>query len=150
MKKSLLLATLLGTAMTTSLSAADPAPQTYTTCMACHGPDGKGIAIGAMMMAPSLHGSPVVTAGDGEILASVILNGIEKEDQKFMGMMAPLAATLDAQKLAEVMNYVRTNFDNDASEVTEEQAAAWMEKYKDQPFHKRADLEAAVEAAKAE
>lgn len=119
-----------------------PTPASYALCMACHGPDGKGIPAGALLMAPSLHGSALVNAGDGELLASVILTGIVKEDQKYLGMMAPLAAALNSAQLTEVMNYLRQNFDNKAEPVTEEQVQGWITKYAGQPSRKRADLEA--------
>lgn len=93
-------------------------------------------------MAPSLHGSGLVAAGDGEILASLILTGIEKEDQKYLGMMAPLAAALAPEDLTAVMNYLRGNFGNEAGAVTEDQARGWIEKYAGEPMRKRKDLEA--------
>lgn len=97
-----------------------------------------------MLMAPSLHQSALVAAGDGEALASIILTGIQKEDQKYIGMMAPLAAALNAEQLTEVMNYLRQNFDNDAETVTEEQVKAWITKYSGQPSRKRKELETLI------
>jgi mono/diheme cytochrome c family protein len=90
---------------------------TFGTCSACHGMDGTGLKVGPMLMAPSLAGSEIVT-GDPNRLALVILKGIKKEDAKFMGVMTPLGAMLDDEKLAAVMTYTRASFGNKASPVT--------------------------------
>jgi hypothetical protein len=95
-------------------------------------------------MAPSLHQSALVNAGDGELLASIILAGITKEDQKYLGMMAPLAAALNSEQLTEVMNCLRDNFDNQSEPVTEAQVKGWMTKYAGQASRKRAELESAA------
>ena len=102
----------------------------FALCMACHGPDGKGIKAGPMTFAPSLAGSKIAT-GDPEIFAQVVLKGIKKEGVEFLQMMLPLEAAFDDKKLAAVMTYVRNSFDNKADVVTEEQVAAWRAKYKD-------------------
>src|SRR6056300_1570471 len=34
--------------------------QTYQTCVACHGPDGKGMKAGEVSLAPSLHESEFI------------------------------------------------------------------------------------------
>jgi mono/diheme cytochrome c family protein len=106
------------------------------TCMACHGADGKGLPVGAMKMAPALSGSAVVN-GDPELFARVILKGIKKEGAEFIGVMAPLEGSfkaadgsIDAEKLAAVMTYVRNSYDNSAAPVTTEQAKAAAEKFK--------------------
>ena len=99
----------------------------YMTCAACHGMDGQGVAAGPKKMAPSLTGSKIVT-GDPAKLALVILHGIAKENQDYLGMMAPLGAALDDEKLAGVMTYVRNSFNNTGSVVT----AADAKKYREQ------------------
>lgn len=106
------------------------------TCLACHGPDGKGLPVGTMKMAPSLEGSAVVN-GDPEVFARVVLKGIKKEGTAYVGMMTPLEASfttdgsVDAAKLAAVMTYVRNSFGNSAAPVTTAQAKAAAEKFKD-------------------
>ena len=70
-------------------------------------------------MAPALGGSKI-TIGDPSVLALVLHNGIAKETQDYLGMMAPLGAALDDEKLAGVMTYVRNSFGNTASVVTVE------------------------------
>lgn len=113
----------------------------YATCMACHGQDGKGMKAGENLMAPSLAGSKIAT-GDPATLIKVILKGIAKEDNKYMMVMAPLeAAYEDDQKLADVVNYVRTSFGNSAEKVTAAQVKKIREAAKDikKPL-KRAEL----------
>lgn len=114
-------------------SAIDPAVMalgkaSYATCAACHGPDGSGLKVGPALMAPSLVGSELLL-GDPSKPLLVVLKGIAKEDMKFMGMMAPLGAALDDQKLAAVLTYVRNEWGNSAPAVTVEQAAAARAKY---------------------
>ncbi|MAS94167.1 MAG: hypothetical protein CMO55_13305 [Verrucomicrobiales bacterium] len=102
----------------------------YATCAACHGPDGKGLKAGPALMAPSLVGSEVLL-GDPDLSLLVVLKGIAKENMDFMGVMAPLGAALDDQKLAAVLTYTRNSWGNSAPAVTVEQAAAAREKFAD-------------------
>ena len=102
----------------------------YMTCAACHGMDGQGVAAGPKKMAPTLTGSKIVT-GDPAKLALVLLHGIAKENQDYLGMMAPLGAALDNEKLAGVMTYVRNSFNNTGSVVTAADAKKYREQFKD-------------------
>lgn len=112
-------------------AAADPmalGKTTFATCSACHGMDGKGLKVGPMLMAPSLAGSEIVL-GDPNRMALVILKGIKKENADFMGVMTPLAAMLDDQKLAAVMTYVRSSFGNKAAAVSVADAKKSRERF---------------------
>jgi mono/diheme cytochrome c family protein len=114
-------------------TAVDPAVMalgktSYALCAACHGPDGKGLQAGPALMAPPLVGSELLL-GDPEKPLLVVLKGIAKENMNYMGVMAPLAAGLDDQKLAAVLTYVRNEWGNSAPPVTVEQAAAVRAKY---------------------
>jgi len=100
----------------------------YMTCAACHGPDGTGIKVGSLLMAPSLIGSKVLL-GDPDQSLLVVLKGIAKENMDYMGMMAALGAALDDQKLAAVLTYTRNEWGNSAPVVTVEQAAAARAKF---------------------
>lgn len=103
----------------------------YATCMACHGQDGKGIQAGPSNMAPSLQGS-AITNGDPSVLALVLLKGIAKENQDYLGMMMPLEASLPTdEKLAAIMTYVRGSFGNKSAAVTPQEAAKYREQWKD-------------------
>lgn len=122
----------------------------YMLCAACHGPDGKGLQAGPALMAPSLVGSQILLGDpDGPLL--VVLKGIAKENMNFMGVMAPLAAALDDQKLAALLTYVRNEWGNSAPPVTVEQAAAARAKFADVNAPagvKRAEIEQIVAAHK--
>lgn len=97
-------------------------------------------------MAPALAGSKLVTAGNGEVMASIIFKGITKADAKYMGMMGPLGPVLTDEQMAEVLTYVRSNFGNQAPAVTVDQVKEWRAKYQGQGMWSRVDLEKALEA----
>ena len=86
------------------------------TCIACHGPDGKGVP-GAF---PPLDGS-TWTTGDPTIPARIALLGlqgpIEVNGLKFENIMPPLTDLKDAE-IADVITYVRQSWTNDASSVS--------------------------------
>lgn len=137
--KKLLIPIFAATALSASADeAADKAKlietgkASFATCMACHGADGTGLPVGAAKMAPSLAGSEIVT-GEPGALALAILKGIKKDptNTQILGIMAPLGAALDDEKLAGVMTYVRNSFGNTASVVTAEDAAKFREQFKD-------------------
>lgn len=126
---------------------------TFATCAACHGPDGKGLAAGPMLMAPSFHGAD----GAAKLLLDdnvdkgilVVLKGIQKEGMDYMGMMAPLGAGLSDEQIAAVLTYLRNSYGNSASAVTAEQVATAREKYADVNAPagvKRGDIDAIVGA----
>ena len=101
----------------------------YATCAACHGADGAGLPVGAQKMAPPLGGSKLVT-GKPDVLALLILKGIAKENQNYLGIMAPLELAFpDDEKLAGIITYVRNSFGNTASVVTAEDAKKFREKW---------------------
>jgi mono/diheme cytochrome c family protein len=102
----------------------------FMLCAACHGMDGKGVQAGPSKMAPSLEESKIAV-GDPAIMALVVLNGIQKEGTQYLGVMAPLGAALDDEKLAAVMTYVRSSFGHKASAVTAEDAKKFREQWKD-------------------
>lgn len=102
----------------------------YATCMACHGADGQGLPAGDKKMAPSLVDSKIAV-GDPAQLALVILKGIQKENQDYLGMMAPLEMALDDEKLAGVMTFIRNSYGHKASVVTPEDAKKFREQFKE-------------------
>ncbi len=131
-KKLFLTPLLLGLA-TVALQADDAAGKAaYTTCSACHNPDGKGLPVGDKKMAPPLAGSKIAN-GDPSVFTLVVLKGIKKENDKYMGVMAPLEAVYtDDAKLAAVLTYVRQSFGNKSSAITAEDVAKYRAKWKDQ------------------
>ena len=86
------------------------------TCIACHGPDGKGVPNAF----PPLDGSEWAT-GDPLIPARIVLNGlqgpIEAAGQKVTSVMPPLVDLKD-QEIADVLTYVRQSWSNDATAVS--------------------------------
>ncbi len=102
----------------------------FMLCAACHGMDAKGVQAGPKKMAPTLIDSKMVL-GDPAVMALVILNGIQKEGDEFLGVMAPLGAALNDEKLADVMTYVRGSFGNKSTPVTEEDAKKFREQWKE-------------------
>ncbi|MCB1227051.1 MAG: cytochrome c [Verrucomicrobiales bacterium] len=138
---SILAATILIT--DSSLQAQPTAPASFMLCMACHGPDGKGMGAGTPTpMAPPLAGSKLANFGDGELMSSIVFTGIEKQDAKYLGIMAPLGPAMTDAQMAEALSYVRKSFGNNAPVVTADQIKAWREKYNGKPMQKRAALEA--------
>ncbi len=87
------------------------------TCIACHGPEGKGVP-GAF---PPLDGSSWAT-GDPTLPARITLFGlqgpIEVSGQKYTNIMPPLTDLKDAE-LSDVITYARQSWSNDAPPVTE-------------------------------
>ena len=97
-----------------------PEAQIYNIyCATCHQPDGNGD--GARF--PPLAMSEWVT-GDKETLIGIVLNGIEGEmqvrDRTYNNVMPRHDFLSDAQ-IAEVLTYIRRKFNNNASEITQEE-----------------------------
>ncbi|MDQ8187324.1 cytochrome c [Pelagicoccus sp. SDUM812002] len=92
-------------------------------CVACHQGSGQGLA-GAF---PPLAGSEWVT-GAPEISIKVLLAGLGGEIQvkgnTYNGAMPAFGAVLNDAEIAAVITYIRTEWDNDAGEVTADQVAA--------------------------
>ena len=131
-----------------SAGAAEPSKEqmelgkaNYVTCLACHGVDGKGMAAGPLKMGPSFAESKLLQA-DAEIPIAILLKGIAKEDAKYIGIMAPLGAALDDEKLAAVLTYVRNSFGNKGKAVSAEKVKEVRAKYEGRKEQwKRAELE---------
>ena len=102
----------------------------YVLCGACHGMDGKGMqpSPGVLMAAPYTESE--IVKGEPEFMALIIMKGLQKEDAKYLGIMAPLEAALNDKDLAAVITYVRNTFGGQDDVVTEAQAAEWRAKYK--------------------
>lgn len=92
------------------------------TCAACHGVDGKGVP----ETFPPLDGA-AWAVGDPERATKIVLHGLmgelEVKGHKYNNVMAPLGAALNDQQIADVLTYVRQNWSNDASPVSEEQVS---------------------------
>ncbi|QJE97889.1 PVC-type heme-binding CxxCH protein [Luteolibacter luteus] len=99
------------------------------TCIACHGPDGKGVA-GAF---PPLDGSDWLVE-DPSVAIRIIVHGLQGpvkvSGQEFTNVMPPLI-DLDDQKVSDVLTYVRQSWSNDLPAVTPAQVKDIRTKFKD-------------------
>lgn len=95
-------------------------------CVACHQGSGEGLA-GAF---PPLANSDWVT-GDAEVPIKILLSGlggpIDVNGVTYNGAMPAFGAVFNDEEIAAVVTHIRTNFGNEASEVTIEQVAAIRE-----------------------
>ena len=101
----------------------DPGEQVFqTVCAACHQANAQGLP-GTF---PPLAGSEWVSA-DPETPIRVVIAGlsgpITVKGAQFNSLMPPPPG-LDDEKIAAVLTYVRSHFDNKAEAVTKEQVAA--------------------------
>ncbi len=98
-----------------------------TLCSACHGADGKGMAMAGAgpgaMLAPALAGSKTVL-GWREGAIHVLLQGLtgDIDGKKYEGQMIPMATNDDAW-IAGVLSYVRNSFGNRGTFVKPEDVA---------------------------
>ncbi len=115
---------------------------TYQSCVACHGPDGKGVRAGDLLMAPSLHESGFVKGQQADLLTAIILKGILKEDNKYVQAMLALEAVLNDEQIAALLAYVTKEFGGKEQRVTPVQVSKWRNKHskRTSPW-KRSDLE---------
>ena len=119
-------------ARTRNLSPADRALVTNGAtifkqlCATCHGPDGKGIAMGGKQMpAPPLVGSPRVK-GDKILVIQLLLNGMRGPvDGKTYPDMMPSMGGNDDTWIASVLSYIRNSSElgNKSSVVTPAEVA---------------------------
>lgn len=98
--------------------------EVYTqVCQVCHQAGGVGLP-GAF---PPLAGSEWM-AKSNEVLAKIILHGLQGEIEvkgaKYNSVMAPQAAALNDQEIANVLTYVRANWGNTAGEVKADEVKA--------------------------
>ena len=116
--------TLLALMAATSVSfAAEDGAQVYNSlCVACHGPDGKG-----------LNGLPPLVGSDWpkgapERSIKIVLNGltgpVEVAGKTYNIDMPPQGAVLSDEKIAAALTYVRKTFANGAGAVTADEVKA--------------------------
>jgi mono/diheme cytochrome c family protein len=86
-----------------------PGAQAYLDhCASCHQLDGKGIA----NVIPPLAGNGTVRSGGPETVIRVVLGGVEA--QRSYAPMPALGVGMTDQEIADVTNYVRAAWGNDA------------------------------------
>jgi len=86
-------------------------------CLACHQADGGGVP----MLAPPLIKTSYVL-GDKSRLISIVLNGFDEEveiEGEYYSNPMPGFPHLSDREVADVLTYIRSNFQNSASAITE-------------------------------
>lgn len=78
-------------------------------CAACH----KARGVGVPQAFPPLNGNPVVNADDPSNIIDVVLRGIPAQNN--YPAMPAFADTLSDKQVAELVNYIRTGWDNRAT-----------------------------------
>lgn len=86
-------------------------------CGACHRTDGKGYA----RVFPALAGNPVVTGSDPTSLVHIVLKGgtlpaTHQAPSSFT--MPPFGWRMNDQEIADVVNFIRTSWGNQAPSVS--------------------------------
>ena len=114
-------------AETSAISALQDGAEIYQArCLSCHQGNGGGVP----GVFPPLTGTEWVT-GDEEVLIRIVLNGmtgeIEVNGMTYGGVMPPWGAFLSDDEVAALLTYIRTEWNNDASEVAPETVAAVRE-----------------------
>lgn len=96
-------------------------------CMACHRSNGKGYE----KVFPSLAGNPIVISDNPASLINIILQGSTIEGN----LNTPTAFTmpeydwrLDDQEIANVINFIRTSWGNEAKEISLENVRKYRNK----------------------
>ncbi len=93
-----------------------------TRCMSCHMAQGEGVP----GVFPPVAESEYVSGDKGRLIRMIMhgLSGeIEVNGITYSGMMPPWGGFLDDKQIADVLTFVRSNFDNDADAVTEDEVA---------------------------
>ena len=98
----------------------------YSNCMACHQQNGQGL----LGVFPPLAGSEYVVGEDASLPVKIILAGLNGpvtvKGVQYNGAM-PAFGALGDRAVAGLTTYIRANWGNEGSEVTEEQVAAIRE-----------------------
>lgn len=99
-------------------------------CYTCHGEDGAGTPAGNALLAPSLHNNPRVT-GNASQLISLVLHGMTGEVDGVSyasGQMQSIASN-GASWIANVLTYIRNDFGNQASAISQSQVEAIQDRF---------------------
>ena len=125
--------------------------QTFQMCVACHGPDGKGMKAGELTMGPSLPESRFVKGNHRDLMTAIVLKGIQKVDNKYVQAMLPLEAAINDEQVASVVTYVMRTFGkHEKSIVTPGEVNKWRKTFNDQTKpYLRTDLEELLKSANA-
>jgi len=124
-------------ASTETMTSAQRGKQLYTTCAACHGPEGKPL----VPVFPPLAGSEWVK-GPKENLIRIQLRGItgpiKVAGKEYNSVMPP--STFDDQQIADVLNYVRSTFAQKTDEISVQEVADIRAKEQNKPMLRASEL----------
>lgn len=99
-----------------------PGALTYKKfCASCHQSDGNGVP----GMYPPITGTEMVNGDKGELI-EIILNGMSGEIEvkgEIYNNVMPAHNHLSDKQVADLLTYIRANFNNQSSAVTEEEVA---------------------------
>jgi cytochrome c6 len=104
--KKIILMVILGAAAQAGAQTVDGKTVFAKNCAACHQASGAGIP-GAF---PALRGNPFVQGDAGTVIATVL---------KGRAGMPTFATSLDDEKLALVLSYIRQSWGNNAAAISE-------------------------------
>lgn len=97
-------------------------------CASCHQSSGQGVA----GQYPPLAGADWVT-GSPKRLAAIVLNGLEGpvtvKGNVYNGAMASWKNSLNDKKIAAILTYIRQEWGNQASPITEEEMAGYRAEF---------------------
>jgi mono/diheme cytochrome c family protein len=123
------------------------------TCIACHGPDGKGMPApehNGTTLAPPLAGSKRLLS-DKQLVARIVLHGLvgPNNGHNYPGQMASFKWATD-EWLASILTYARNDWGNKAAAITPKDIAAMRQESADRnkPFTME-ELYAAAESSAA-
>jgi len=95
----------------------------YSNCIACHQQNGEGLP----GQFPPVNGSRWVTHEDETLPIKILLAGLQGpitvKGNEYTGAM-PAFGALGDRSVAAVITYIRQSWDNEGSEVTQEEVAA--------------------------
>ncbi len=92
------------------------------SCEVCHQSNGGGVPNAF----PSLKGSPIVNDEDPTELISIVLFGLDRDNE--FGAMLAFGPQLSDEKIAAIVSFERSSWNNAAPEVTAEQVRTIREK----------------------
>ena len=124
--------------------------QTFQMCIACHGPDGKGVKAGDLNMAPSLPESDFIKGNNRDLISAIVMKGILKQDNKYVQAMLPLESVLKDDQIAAVVTYVTSQFGGKKGTIKANEVAKWRKQFASQKSpYKRTDVENLLKSANA-
>lgn len=95
-------------------------------CGACHGMDGKGIALGANeLLAPALANNKNVNEKNPQKLIKILLHGLTGpiDGKNYTANLMPAQSDNDDVYISSVLSYIRNDFGNKRGIVTPEEVA---------------------------